>query len=337
MSVTGFLLACNACAALYPNVYGAPKEEVLRKSDWYRQCLRVQAYKPPPKDLVRRGAERCDAAKLYYDTQNKADATDIDWAKVRACALRTNASGVLMMLYANGAGVMPNLNVAMKYACSIKSPVAEIKSRVAHVQRKMNGADSSPIDVCDDVATGEARDHCASNRERHQEKSRNKQLAALVQTWTPKEQLGFEMASKAAHYFAQHRSDFETGQSGGAKRALQLETMRAEQDRFVHDIQDVESGKAPAFSEAEFASIEEKLNQTYQRFMQRQPANASSPGTVRKSSVERTQHAWLAYRDAMELFGSIKYPSVPASGWRALLTARRLTQLTELDNAAAGR
>jgi uncharacterized protein YecT (DUF1311 family) len=53
--------------------------------------------------------------------------------------------------------------------------------------------------------------------------------------------------------------------------------------------------------------------------------------------VEKTQHAWLAYRDAMELFASTKYPSAPASGVRALLTSRRLRQLTELQNAAAGR
>jgi hypothetical protein len=39
----------------------------------------------------------------------------------------------------------------------------------------------------------------------------------------------------------------------------------------------------------------------------------------------------------MELFGSIRHPQVPGSAWRAQLTARRLKQLTELDNAAAGR
>jgi hypothetical protein len=39
----------------------------------------------------------------------------------------------------------------------------------------------------------------------------------------------------------------------------------------------------------------------------------------------------------MELFGSIKYPNVPAAGWRALLTSRRLRQLTELHNAELGK
>jgi uncharacterized protein YecT (DUF1311 family) len=53
--------------------------------------------------------------------------------------------------------------------------------------------------------------------------------------------------------------------------------------------------------------------------------------------VEKTQRAWLAYRDAVELFASIKYPDVSPAAWRALLTSRRLRQLTELDNAALGK
>jgi hypothetical protein len=39
----------------------------------------------------------------------------------------------------------------------------------------------------------------------------------------------------------------------------------------------------------------------------------------------------------MELFASVRYPSVPTSAWRALLTGRRLRQVSELENAAAGR
>jgi uncharacterized protein YecT (DUF1311 family) len=67
------------------------------------------------------------------------------------------------------------------------------------------------------------------------------------------------------------------------------------------------------------------------------PAAASYLGTIRKIGVEKTQRAWLAYRDAMELFGALKYPAAPSSGWKALVTSRRLKQLAELDNASAGR
>ncbi len=45
------LLAGASQAAPYPNVYGAPPE-VLRSTDWYRQCLRVKNEKPVPPALV---------------------------------------------------------------------------------------------------------------------------------------------------------------------------------------------------------------------------------------------------------------------------------------------
>jgi uncharacterized protein YecT (DUF1311 family) len=326
-----------ATAAVYPNVSPAGKN-LPRKAEWYQQCMRVRPLQPPPKDLPRSAEpERCDAADLFYDTQNMAAPTDADWKKVRDCAFRTNASGVLMMLYANGSGVYPNLNLATRYACSIESPAAEMQGRVAHLRRRMAGAERGDVDVCDDVASSDMRGVCASVRERQREKRRNDQLAAIARRWTPKEQLGLEMASKAMHYFAQHRFDYETDQGSTAKRALQVETMGAELDQFVSDIEEFEKGNVPTYSEAEFASLEAKMNQTYQQFIQTRPASTSYLGTIRKSGVEKTQRAWLAYRDAMELFGSIKYPSTPASGWRALLTSRRLKQLSELDDASAGR
>ena len=330
-----FLIAGSAAAAPYPNVYGAPPE-VLRGSDWYRQCLRVRAEKPrqPPS---RAESGRCDASTLYYDTLNAPDAREADWRRVHACAVRTNAHGVLMMLYANGHGAMPQLGLATRHACSIQSPVNEMKSRVQHLQRVAANREPGPVDVCDDVASAEMRGQCGAVRERQRDRQRATQLATLSRGWSDKEQLGLEMASKAAHYFAQHRVDYETDKGSGAARSLQPETQAAELDTFAADVLDFEAGRGPRFSEGEFASLEKKMDAVYRQFMLNRPVSGSYLGSIRKTGVEKTQRAWLAYRDAMELFGAIRYPQLPGSGVRALLTARRIRQLTELDNAAAGR
>ena len=333
------LLAGAVQAAPYPNVYGAPPE-VLRGADWYRQCLRVAGQKLPREAQVaaaRSEAGRCDAGALYYDTLNLSEASKADWQRVHACAVRTRADGVLMMLYANGAGMTPNFDLALKFACSIQSPVNEMKARVQHLRRRAGGEDRAAIDVCDDVASADMRGQCAGVRERQRDRSRAAQLAAMARGWSEKEQLGLEMALKAVQYFAQHRVDYETDAGNGAARSLQLDTQAQELDTFSADVLEAEAGKAPRFSEAEFAALEEQMNATYRRFMLIRPASNSYLGTIRKTGVEKTQRAWLAYRDAMELFGSIRHPQVPGSGWRALLTARRLKQLTELDNAAGGR
>jgi uncharacterized protein YecT (DUF1311 family) len=330
------LLGSTVQAAPYPNVYGAPPE-VLRGSDWYRQCLRVKDQKPARQVVDARGENgRCDAAGLYYETLNLADAGKGDWERVHDCAARTHAHGVLMMLYANGAGMTPQFDLALKHACSIQSPVDEMKSRVQHLRRRASGADREAIDVCDDAAAA-MRGQCAAMRARQRDKSRSSQLATLTRGWNAKEQLGLEMASKAVHYFAQHRVDYETDAGSAATRSLQLDVQAAELDQFAFDVLDAEGGKAPRFTESEFASLDDKMNALYRQFMQNRPASTSYLGTIRKAGVEKTQRAWLAYRDAMELFGSIRHPQVPGSAWRTLLTARRLKQLTELDNAAAGR
>lgn len=333
------LLAGAAQAAPYPNVYGAPPE-VLRGTEWYRQCLRVAGQKMPreQQDAARAGdGGRCDAAALYYDTLNRPEAGKADWQRVHACAVRSKAHGVLMMLYANGAGMTPQFDLALKHACSIQSPVNEMKARVEHLRRRAGGEDRAPIDVCDDVVSAEMRGNCAAVRERQRDKTRAAQLAAATRGWSEKEQLGLDMALKAAQYFAQHRFDHETDAGSGAARSLQLDAQALELDTFSTDILDAEAGRVPRFTEAEFAALEDKMNATYRRFMLTRPASTSYLGTIRKTGVEKTQRAWLAYRDAMELFGAIRHPQVPGSGWRALLTARRLKQLTELDNAQIGR
>ena len=328
------LLGASVQAAPYPNVYGAP-HEVLRSTDWYRQCLRVKQ-QTPRQPLSDPGTGRCDAAGLYYDTASQPDASKADWRRVHACALRTDSHGVLMMLYANGAAMTPQFDLALKHACSIQSSVDEMKSRVQHLRRRASGEDREAIDVCDDAST-DLRGQCAALRERQRDKSRSGQLAALARGWNGKEQLGLEMASKAVHYFAQHRVDYETDVGSSATRSLQLDVQAAELDQFAFDVMDAEAGKAPRFTENDFASLEERMNTVYRQFMLTRPASNSYLGTIRKTGVEKTQRAWLAYRDAMELFGSIRHPQVPGSAWRAQLTARRLKQLTELDNAAAGR
>jgi uncharacterized protein YecT (DUF1311 family) len=334
--LAGVLLAGPGLAAVpYPNLPSSSKS--MARSDWYQQCLRVKALQAPDRDRPRDGdLARCDASELYYDTQRLDAPGASDWKKVRNCAFRTNNNAVLMMLYANGAGVSPNLNLATKYACSVDSTPAEMRARVAHLRRKA-GSSSESFDLCDDISSGHMYGYCASLRERHRDKQRSGQLAAVASGWNVKEQLGFELAYKAAQDFAQRRADFETDLSSATKRTIQVEVSSTELDRFMGDVHDFESGKLPQYSEAEFRALDDKLNQAYQQFMATPVSGASYLGTIRKSGVEKTQHAWLAFRDALELFGSMKYPAAPASGLRALVTSRRLKQLAELENAAAGR
>ena len=139
---------------------------MLRSADWYRQCLRVKNEKPRQVLEPRANANgRCDASVMYCDTLDQQDARSADWQRVHACAARTHAHGVMMMLYANGAGTSPQVDLALRHACSIQSPVDEMKSRVQHLRRRASGDDRAAIDVCDDAAA-DMRGRCAAVRER---------------------------------------------------------------------------------------------------------------------------------------------------------------------------
>lgn len=333
--LAGVLLAANGLAAVsYPNVAA---KSIPKNADWYRQCLHVKSQSAPARDRSHSGdLQRCDASELYYDTQDMGEATDADWRKVRECAFRTGDNGVLMMLYANGTGVAKSLGLATKYACSLASTPAEMAARLAHLRRSV-AATAGKFDQCDDSSSGSMRGSCASFRERRREAGRSARLAAIARTWPAKDRTDFDIANKAAHDFAQHRSAYETDLGGDARLAMQVEASSSELDEFARDIENFESGRLPHFSEAEFQILDQKMAQAYRHFMETPVDSASYLGTIRKSAVERTQHAWLAYRDAMELFASVRYPSVPASAFRALMTGRRLRQITELDDALTGR
>jgi uncharacterized protein YecT (DUF1311 family) len=315
-------------AAIYPNVAAARKDMPV-KAQWYRQCQQVHYRRPPPRDLPHtRASGSCDAAALYSRAMGAP--TDANWQSARECAFHNKDNAVLMMLYANGAGVAPDLGLAMKYACSTEGSPSEMKNRLARLTQSRGH-----FDQCNE--TGKGAGICASVRAQQESKQRGDELAALAKGWTAKERLGYDMALQAARYFAQHRHDYETDLSASGHARLQAEAEAAEMERFAADVEDFENGKVPRLRDAEFAVLDEKMNQAYKEFMDSTPGPDSYLGTIRKSDVEKTQRAWLAYRDAVELFGSIKYPDVPPAAWRALLTSRRLRQLTELDNAALGK
>jgi uncharacterized protein YecT (DUF1311 family) len=323
------LLGAQAWAASHP-----PRQANGGITDPARQCEQVRYLRPPPADLPRsKGPLRCDAGLLYYQAASKPATAEAEWDKVRDCAFRTSDSAILMMLYANGSGVAPNLGLAMKYACAVPGTQLDVRNRLVRLKRQARQGSFA----CGDAASARLRDLCAGIRLRQASASSKDDLAALVKSWTPKERVGLDMAREAMRYFAEHRADYETDQGSLARVRLHAEAMNAELEKFGADIEDFQRGKTPRFTDAEFKILDDKMNQAYREFMDTQPVADSYLGTIRKSGVEKTQRAWLAYRDAMELFGSIKYPDVPPSGWRAMLTSRRLRQLSELTAAAQGR
>lgn len=335
VAAAGLLPALAGAQADYPNTsaMGSMADPNLA---WYRQCLRVQPLEPATRELPASSAvhalRQCGAEDLYYDTRERAGATPAEWEHVRHCAYAESNATVLMMLYANGYGVSRNIDLAVKYACSLPAAPAEMDGRVAHLNARAQHHEATPFDQCDDITSGFMGGQCAAIQDRLDSKVRSAKLATLMKGWQPSQQAAAARLQQALEAFAARRASDETDMSGTLRGALAIEAHGVELDLFAHDVQDAEQGKLPRYSEQQFQQLDKKLNQVYQRVMQ-QPERDGGPGlgygTVTKEGVKNTQRAWLVYRDAWVALGAARYPGVAPHAWKALLTQRRIEQLQE--------
>jgi TPR repeat protein len=98
----------------YPNTENFGPS-VDRHTEWYKECMRVEHVRPPASNSAGLDAT-CNASEAYYDKLDQAITSPAEWGQVRSCAIASNDTAVLAMLYANGFGVKRDLALATRYA-----------------------------------------------------------------------------------------------------------------------------------------------------------------------------------------------------------------------------
>ena len=331
---TGALLAAPGFAATpapYPNT-SAMGVGHAESTAWYASCLKVKDAAPPSADLPAPSAvaslQQCQATDLYYDTKSMSSPKPADWRPVRHCAMATQNSAVLMMLYQNGQGVQKDPQLALKYACSIDAAPAEMQGRIEHLQQ-INASGRGLIDLCDDITSGYMMGVCSAIDARQKQRVRAQATEKVSAAMPAVAQAALQKLQAAAGKFADARAAHETDLSGTARAALSIAARTAELDLLAQDVRAYEAGKLPAgMSKAQAAALDKELNALYGKLMKK-PAETYA-GAVDKDGIRATQRLWLAYRDAWVNFGAARYPSVTGDTWAGLLTARRNAQLQDL-------
>jgi uncharacterized protein YecT (DUF1311 family) len=298
------------------------------------ECRRLAKVEFPAPDRPSPAQEKslkgCDAEDFYYGIKTK-----IDYVKARHCALSTQNSGqarndgVLMMLYANGQGVARNYKIATKAACSAEAAEMETVGRLQHLANMESGKEGAhpKIDICDDITSGFMQGYCARIQSELADQTREQEFARLTSNWNAIERGAFQQLKKQADTFVAARSDLEVDQSGTARGAQVLDEAWTQKEDFLKSLQDFEAGKLPAFSKGDYAKLDRELNQLY---LQLKRTKDPEFGTVKKEDIQRTQRAWLAYRDAWVRFAKAKYPSIPEYALNAYFTKKRTEMLKEL-------
>lgn len=336
----------------YPNISRAGSD-TEKTTAWHQQCLKVENIKTPTRDIpsfqemASTTLEYCSNAQdFYYDKLHQATTSKLEWKLVRQCAFAQDNYGVLMMLYANGFGVKKNQKLAIKYACNLDGSFKEMEGRIKHLtERAKNEKYNEPnenFDLCDDITSGYMQGECASIYSRQNHKILQKHISDFISTLPSDRKQSFEFLYKKLNDFSISRGYNETDVTGTARAALVIGAEDAEHDKFIEDIINIKKGEVPPFSFANLASLEENLNLSYQKIMDTKASELENPNrsaeskeeylgftTISKKDIQKGQLVWLQYREEFIKFYTPILSEENLIAWKALLTQRRVEQLSE--------
>jgi hypothetical protein len=268
-----------------------------------------------PSDADRASLANCDADALYYGIDMK-----VDYPRARQCAYGGKpAEGspgadrpeILMMIYANGLGVPPNYDLAIRFACQARGAPIERDGRVFRLWAVRAGErPAAPLDQCDDATSGLFTGYCSALQERQAAVARKARWQTVVAAM-PGPQLS--ALRRAADTYFEARTDKEVNQSGSLRASMSIHERARLEDDFVQQLEQV---RAPDFAPnaADGKAIESEIAALLKQI---QTCDGYKP-------------KWLAYRKAFVALALAQHKNSDANLWLAWLAAPRLAQLKEL-------
>ncbi len=301
----------------YPNTenFGVP---VDHNAEWYKECMRVEDVRPTASDSAGLAAN-CNASRAYYDKLDQAITSPAEWAQVRSCAIASNDTAVLAMLYANGLGVKRDLALATHYACSTAAAQAETRHRVMHLSTLPEGA---RFDHCDDITSGMMGGVCAAIDAGRAAKIRTAFLTRVRRGLPAQHTAAFDRLVSASTVFAKSHAEEETPLGGTGYAGFVIAAQARENEWLREHLAAFEKNHVELSLQPGIPSDDAELNRIYGELVKSDRADR-----VPASAIRSTQRRWLAYRDAWLAFAALRYPQLPADTLKASLTQWRIKQL----------
>jgi hypothetical protein len=211
---------------------------------------------PAPQERAALGG--CDSEALYFGIGIAADPV-----AARKCALieRENevgpkapefgglgysyfsGTGILAMVYANGAGVPRNLPVAIHMACGIEDAPAASEGRIeALIDHAAGGGDGKPFGICDHATSGISAGHCADHDQRIAAQQREQRIAGLRANWNPGQQALFAKAYSSFDAYAGVAHEMDCFR-GTAQAACSITGSDRELEEFLRRIELIAKGE----------------------------------------------------------------------------------------------
>jgi hypothetical protein len=315
--------------------WGNPGAELAGNAQYARSqalCRAVAGRDAPAADrpdvATATALHGCDAEALYYGIGVARDP-----AKARQCAFTQRPTdqmlepfagrAMLMTIYANGVGATRDLDLAIRYACTLEgAEPAEYDRRVTHLVGLRNQRIAqNTFSYCDDIDPGLGTGLCASHRAALTRPQRERAQRALIAGWTPEQRAAYEPLRRAFEEFVAASASGDLASGGSSHASLRNRLEQGLRDQFADMLQKLDHGRAPLFTGGQLRTEDLQLNQAYQARLADE-RQFDAPG-ITPESIQNAQRAWLRYRDAFLAFAAVKYPRVPRDSLAAWITQNR--------------
>ena len=259
------------------------------------RCAGVQKVPFPaedrPSEAQKRALKGCDAEDLYYGITGQPDPIE-----ARLCAYAQLDSedkptfggpAILMMIYATGAAVKRNPQLAVRLACEVDGAPAELEGRLAHLKklgRQRSGRVS--FDLCDDITSGLMMGACAAHDQRFKQVKRQRRWKTLLDASTPTRRKAFARLRAAADAFFRARLAGEVDLSGTARGMLVTEEEEHLEQNLVELVDMLETKQVPAATPRDYRASGPKYRRGLcLRHGWRRPTGNGDEGQCRQSST----------------------------------------------------
>jgi uncharacterized protein YecT (DUF1311 family) len=336
--------AAKICASVGNIPVPGATPESPADANWLRNCAADDLYygASPHQDVDYAAARRC--ALYDWNVRHGAATASSDPAPANSDdsgSVYDFSTQTLIMIYANGDGVLRNLDLAIHLACKDVFPLRTSENgdsasghdiELAQIILKLAGMKSaaSPprFDYCNggaELSDWPEKLVCKSVDTRIARRKREARLAELVAPWTGEQKDAFNKAREAFSQFEEAEERTENTCPVPAEMCTMDIDDRLETE-FAADIDRFEQGKLPAFTRNQHDEASDALYALYQRKLT-QTVHSNGNLMLRIRDAER---AWVVYRDAFVEFAKLRWPSVSGDIWVTFLTAERLKQLRSL-------
>lgn len=321
----------------------------LAQNDHAQQCQSVTSLPLPQEADVSKPIvfPACEAYKSYAGIGRP-----VNYAAARACAWKERAAQqanlpqnqeasiawaiggdlILVNLYANGLGVPRNAPLALHLACEENSGIAGDTISDLDKFSKTTQLSAKRFDVCDFAYSTFDMNFCVSYQNEIAAERRSRAIRRLSAQWTPEQKSAFaKVEATEREYVSAH--SYELDQGGSIHNLRDMGSAEIMHNNFLLDLRQFERGNTPKKIDA--AKAENAMTKQYETNLTaaQAPVTSSTSATdVTSEGVAKVQTAWTHYRHTWLAFAALRYPSVPATTFRAYFAEERLRLLAAMRN-----